>query len=159
MYASPFSLSAYASTPANGEPAPDSQPSRPHSESEQLAGKRVVIVEDEGITQLQLKRLLKSAGLVVVGMAADGASGVEIVLREKPDIVLMDIKMPGEIDGLEAARRILSKISTCMVMLTAFIDHEEEAFALGARGYVMKPIDSRSLLPRLVEAYERFMPQ
>lgn len=72
-----------------------------------LAGMRVVICEDEGITQLQLKRILTLAGLKVVGVAGDGQAGVETVLRERPDLVLMDIKMP-VMDGLEAARQIMA---------------------------------------------------
>ena len=70
-----------------------------------LAGKSVVVVEDEGITQMQLRRILRNAGLKVVGSATNGAEGVEVVLRERPDLVLMDIRMPGSFDGLEAARQ------------------------------------------------------
>src|SRR5689334_15170263 len=86
-----------------------SHPKKTHAEEETpiLKGKRVVIVEDEGITQMQLRKILTPAGITVVGAAISGPEGVEIVLREKPDLVLMDIRMPGEYDGLEAARRIL----------------------------------------------------
>ena len=149
----------YAATPSNGEPAADTLPRRSRGDSAQLAGKHVVIVEDEGITQIQLRRVLTAAGLVVVGIAGNGAAGVETVLREKPDIVLMDVKMPGEFDGLEAARRILASFSTCVVMLTAFGDYEEEAFAIGAAGYVVKPVDSQTLVPKLIDAYSRNRPQ
>src|SRR5581483_6962366 len=84
-----------------------------------LAGKRVVIVEDEGITVMQLRRMLVRAGMLVVGTAGNGKEGIETVLRERPDIVLMDIKMP-VMDGLEAARRILETYPVCILMLTAY---------------------------------------
>src|SRR5689334_20722321 len=74
--------------------------------NQNLTGKTVIIVEDEGITQMQLRRTLKTAGLVVVGSATSGEKGVEAVLKNRPDMVLMDIQMPGAYDGLEAARRI-----------------------------------------------------
>ena len=76
-----------------------------------LSGKRAVIVEDEGITQLQLRKLLRSEGIQVVGAASDGQEGVELVLKERPDFVLMDIRMP-VMDGLEAMGRILANIGS-----------------------------------------------
>lgn len=94
------------------------------SRSTVLQGKRVVIVEDEGITQMQLRSILKRAGLVVLASAVDGVEGVATTLRERPDLVLMDICMPGPFDGLEAARRILAEYHVCIVMLTAFSDAE-----------------------------------
>src|SRR5690242_14654533 len=88
-----------------------------------LSGKRVAVVEDEGITQLQLSRILRSQGLEVVGTAADGQEAVEVVLATRPDLVLMDIRMP-IMDGLEASERILAEYPVCIVMLTAFSDEE-----------------------------------
>ena len=124
-----------------------------------LAGKKVVIVEDEGITQLQLKRLVSSAGMIVAGVAKNGVSGVETVLREQPDIVLMDIKMPGEINGIEAARRILAQASVCIVFLTAYADLVEEARKAGACGYIEKPVDSQTLISELETAFRNSQPQ
>jgi response regulator NasT len=121
-----------------------------------LAGKRVVIVEDEGVTQMQLHRVLKMAGLTVAGFAVTGEQAVEVTLREKPDIVLMDIQMPGAMNGLEAAEAILRTTRTCVVMLTAYSEHRERAEAIGASGYVLKPVDSYSLVPELVRAWRRF---
>ena len=159
MHAALLGFSSYASPSSNDDPHRNPRTASEHTRSEQLAGKRVVIVEDEGITQLQLKRLLALAGLLVVGLAADGAAGVETVLREKPDIVLMDVKMPGQYDGLEATRRILAEMSICVIMLTAFEEYQEQASALGVCGYIVKPVDSASLIPRVVDAYARFLPQ
>jgi two-component system, response regulator PdtaR len=123
-----------------------------------LSGKRVVIVEDEGITQMQLRRILKNAGLTVLASAVNGEEGVTTVLRERPDLVLMDIKMPGSIDGLEAARQILAEYHVCIVMLTAFSDAEyrQRAQELKTCGYVVKPITTESLLPQLEAAYQNF---
>lgn len=122
-----------------------------------LAGKRAVIVEDEGITQLQLAKILRSAGIQVVGAAGTGKEGVEIVLREHPDLVLMDIRMP-IMDGIEAAERILEKERICIVMLTAFSDEEyrQRAATLRTCGYVLKPVTADILLPELKAAYWRF---
>jgi AmiR/NasT family two-component response regulator len=126
-----------------------------------LRGKRVVIVEDEGITQLQLHRILTFIEMVVVGSARSGPQGVDAVLREKPDLVLMDIRMPGEYDGLEAARRILAVQSICVVMLTAFSEQgfREQAQDIGVCGYIIKPIDQDTLIPQLEAALSSFRAQ
>ncbi len=121
-----------------------------------LAGKRVIIVEDEGITQMQLRRVLNLAGLKVVGFALNGEDGVTITLQERPDIVLMDITMPGNINGIEALRRIRAEFSVCAVMLTAYAEYRQEAEAAGACGYIIKPIDSTTLIPQLVQAFTRW---
>lgn len=130
-------------------------------ESPMLAQKRVIIVEDEGITQIQLRNILTRAGMLVVGAARSGPEGVEVAVQEKPDLVLMDIRMPGEYDGLEAARRILAEQSICVVLLTAFNEegYREQARKLGACGYIIKPIDRDTLLPHLEAAYESWKPE
>ena len=122
-----------------------------------LAGKRVVIVEDEGITQMQLRKVLTWAGLEVVGSASDGQAGVEIVLRERPDLVLMDINMP-VMNGLEAAERILEKCSVCILMLTAYPDEtfREQARRIGTSGYLLKPVCNEILLPQTQAALRAF---
>ncbi len=119
-----------------------------------LAGKRIVTVEDEGITQLQLRRLLTKAGLKVVGQASNGMEGVEIVLREQPDIVLMDITMP-VMNGLEATRTILEQLSTCIIMLTAYTheDYREQARLNGAHGFLTKPVSGETLIKALEGIY------
>ncbi len=123
-----------------------------------LTGKRIVIVEDEGVTQLQLRRSLTRAGMVVAGAANNGQDGIEVVLRERPDLVLMDIRMPGALDGLEAARRILTQYRVCIVMLTAYAVEEYQARAreIGACDYLLKPIGTETLLYTLEQAYSRF---
>ena len=141
-------------------PAP--QPQRAGGQSAvALAGKRVVIVEDEVVTQMQLRKILARNGLTVVSSTPDGAAGVAAALRERPDIVLMDIRLPGDMDGLEAARRILSEVTLCVIMLTAVPNREtqDEARGIGASGYIIKPIDRDTLFPQMRQALETFRKQ
>ncbi|MCW3099280.1 MAG: two-component response regulator [Chthonomonadaceae bacterium] len=121
-----------------------------------LAGKRIVTVEDEGITQLQLKKALTAAGLIVVGQASNGEEGVELILRERPDLVTMDINMP-IMDGLEATRQITEQDGPCVVILTSYNDaeHRHRAEEAHACGYALKPITSEALLSALEQGYAR----
>ena len=121
-----------------------------------LQGLRVVVVEDEAITQMQLRMILTRQGVDIVGTGINGEQGVELAHKHQPDMVLMDIKMATNTDGLEATRRILAERNTCVVMLTAYEEYKEEAERIGACGYVMKPIDSVTLIPQLSQAYRRF---
>lgn len=117
-----------------------------------LTGKRVLTVEDEGITQLQLGKIMRTAGMGQVGMATSGPQGVALALQERPEIILMDINMPGDYNGLEAARRILAEYPACILMLTAYTDYVDQAAAIGACGYIIKPIDRLTLLQRIRQA-------
>lgn len=107
---------------------------------------------------MQLRRILTHEGIKVVGSAGDGLAAVEVVLRERPEIVLMDINMPS-MDGLEAARLIRQEYDACIVMLTAYATEEYQAKAkeLGAAGYITKPITAQTLMPQLLEAHARFV--
>ena len=122
-----------------------------------LNGKRIVLAEDEGITVMQLGRALTRAGLVVVASVNNGCDAVEAAIRERPDIVLLDIGMP-ILDGLEAARRIMAEAPTCIVMLSGNADVEiaEQAGAYGVAGYITKPITSEHLVPALHQALQMF---
>lgn len=124
-------------------------------QSSVLSNKRVVIVEDEGITVWQMRKMLTIAGLQVVGAAPDGVAGVEMVLRERPEIVLMDVSMP-RMDGLEATQHILAEFAVCLVIVTAYDQHRDEAERLGASGYIVKPGNRDTLLPALEAAYRTF---
>lgn len=104
---------------------------------------RIVIVDDEPITRLDIKDILTDAGYEVSGEAADGFEAVEICRNVKPDLVLMDIQMP-VLDGLKAAKKVAQdKLASSIVFLTAYGDFEntEKAKKLGATGYLIKPID------------------
>jgi response regulator NasT len=118
-----------------------------------LSGKRVVIAEDQGVTQLQLRRILRAEGFDVVGMAANGREAIDIVLRTMPDLVLMDVQMP-VMSGLDASRHILDQFQVCIVMLTAYTEaeHLQEAREIGTYGYVIKPVTAASLIPQLTAA-------
>jgi YesN/AraC family two-component response regulator len=122
--------------------------------SSSLAGKRIITVEDEGITQLQLRNMLTAAGLIVVGQARNGEEGVALTLREKPDLVTMDINMP-VMDGLEATRQIMAQEGTCVVILTSYNDeeHRQRAEEVHACGYALKPISSAALISALEASY------
>ena len=122
-----------------------------------LAGKRVVICEDEAVTQMQLHRALVRAGMQVVGVATNGVDAVSTTLRHRPDVVLMDIRMPGQ-DGITATREICDQMKTCVIMLTAFSgeDSQGEAEKAGASGYIVKPITSDVLIPLLIQALSTY---
>ena len=153
----PDAVSGRTAVGNGSDPAAPSEVSTSLEGGPSLEGKRVVICEDEAVTQMQLRRALSRAGLDIVGIATNGKEAVDTTLRERPDIVLMDIRMP-VMDGIAAARRIMEAYPVCMVMLTAFANdgYQEQARQLGAAGYIVKPITSDVLLPLLQEALENF---
>lgn len=113
--------------------------------------KTVVIVDDEPITRMDLSDMLQELGFQVEGEAADGFDAIELCRAKKPDVVLMDVKMP-IFDGLTAAETILSEeLAGCVILLTAFSDRDmiQRAGEAGVTGYLVKPIDQKSLLPTI----------
>jgi AmiR/NasT family two-component response regulator len=117
--------------------------------------KKIIVVDDEPITRMDLVGMLSELGFEVVGEASDGFDAIEVCRVEKPDIVLMDVKMP-IFDGLSASETILQEeLATCVVLLTAYCDKEIiwRANQIGVTGYLTKPIDARSILPTLEVAY------
>lgn len=100
---------------------------------------RVVIAEDEGLTQLQLKKIVKVLGGEVVALVSSGVDAVEAVATLKPDLVLMDIQMDDHIDGIEASRQILTEMSVCIVIMSAYDHYKERANEIGVAGYLVKP--------------------
>ena len=120
-----------------------------------LAGKRVLICEDEGITIMQLSRAVAHAGLVVAGIAPTGPKALEFALRERPDIILLDIRIP-EMDGLELVRRIVREYSACVITLVAQAGEVAEAESAGSSASVIKPADSEELLRVLPACAQRF---
>lgn len=118
---------------------------------------RVVIADDEPIIRMDLKELLSAEGYEVVGEAADGFDAVEACRRQKPDLALLDIKMP-LLDGLSAARIIFEEsLADTIIMLTAYSEREfvREARAQDVSGYLIKPIDEKSLIPNIELAVAR----
>lgn len=118
---------------------------------------RVVIADDEPITKMDLNELLSEAGYEVVGEASDGFDAVEICRKKHPDLILMDIKMP-LLDGLAAAKIIRSEnLAETVMMMTAYSEREfvEQAKGCGVGGYLVKPIDEKSLIPNIEVAVNR----
>lgn len=113
-----------------------------------MEGKRVVLSEDEGVTLLQLRKALRLHGLWVVGEVSGGREAIDVVLRERPDFVLMDVQLKDGVSGIQATEEILREFRTCIVMLTAFSDADtvQNAIDAGAAGYLVKPVTSESLL-------------
>jgi two-component system response regulator DesR len=117
---------------------------------------RVVIAEDNEMLRETLGLALEEAGYEVVGAAADGVAAVETVLREEPDVTVMDIRMPG-IDGIEATRRIreASGSRTVILMLTAFDEPSlmQSALDAGASGFLVKGIPLARLVDEIRHAH------
>jgi response regulator NasT len=115
-----------------------------------------VIAEDQALIRLDLERLLDEAGFDVCGSARDGREAVELVLELRPDIVVLDVKMP-RLDGVEAARRILAEGFVPIVMLTAYGYGEliSRAVDAGVVGFVVKPFKESALVEGLREALQQ----
>jgi two-component system, response regulator PdtaR len=118
--------------------------------------RRVVVAEDESLIRLDLVEMLREEGFVVVGEAGDGEQAVELTRALRPDVVLLDVKMP-VLDGLSAAEIIGKEQLTAIVMLTAFSQAElvERALDAGAMAYVVKPFSKADLLPAIEIAASR----
>ena len=118
---------------------------------------RVVVVEDESLIRLDLVEMLTEAGYEVVGQAGDGESGVRLVRDLRPDVVLMDVKMP-VLDGVSAAEALAADSIAPIVLLTAFSQSDliERALAAGVQGYVVKPFTLAELRPAIEIARARF---
>lgn len=118
---------------------------------------RVVIADDESIICMDLREMLGNLGYLVVGEAGDGRSAVNLARELKPDVVLMDIKMP-DMDGIEAARVLTGERIAPVVLLTAFSQKDlvERAKDAGVVGYLVKPIQEADLAPAIEIALSRF---
>jgi AmiR/NasT family two-component response regulator len=117
---------------------------------------RLVVAEDQALIRLDLERLLEAAGFEICGSARDGLEAVELALELRPDLVLLDVKMP-RLDGVEAARRILAEGFVPIVMLTAYGYGEviSRAVDAGVVGFVVKPFKESALVEALHEALQR----
>jgi len=127
------------------------------SETEQKSGPTVVIAEDEALIRLDLAEMLAEEGYTVVGQAGDGEQAVELVTEHRPDLVVLDVKMP-KLDGISAAAQIAEQRIAPVVILTAFSQRElvERARDAGAMAYVVKPFGKDDLVPAIEMARSRF---
>jgi two-component system, response regulator PdtaR len=118
---------------------------------------RVVIAEDEAIIRLDLRETLEEEGYEVVGEAGRGDTAIELIRELRPDLAILDIKMPG-MDGLEVARHISEERICGVLILTAFSQREiiEEARDAGALAYLVKPFQKSDLIPAIEVAIGRF---
>src|SRR5262245_59449448 len=117
---------------------------------------RILIAEDETIIRLDLRKLLEEAGHDVCAEARDGVEAVELADAERPELAILDVKMP-RLDGIEAAKRILEERPIPIVMLTAYGQDELVARAVeaGVFGYLVKPFRENDLLPAIATATAR----
>jgi len=118
---------------------------------------RVVIAEDEALIRLDLAEMLAEEGYAVVGQAGDGERAVELAEELRPELVVLDVKMP-KLDGISAAARIAEQRLAAVVILTAFSQRElvERARESGAMAYLVKPFSKADLLPAIEMARSRF---
>jgi AmiR/NasT family two-component response regulator len=119
--------------------------------------RRVLIAEDEALIRLDLKEMLQEEGYDVVGEAGDGEHAVALAEELRPDLVILDVKMP-VLDGISAAERIAKARIAPVVILTAFSQRElvERARDAGAMAYLVKPFSKNDLLPTIEIAASRY---
>lgn len=118
---------------------------------------RVIIADDESVIRADLREMLTNLGYLIVGEVGDGQSAVNVARELKPDVVIMDIKMP-DLDGIEAAKILTQEKVAPVLLLTAYsqrdlIDRAKEA---GVVGYLVKPFREQEIVPAIEIALERF---
>jgi two-component system, response regulator PdtaR len=118
---------------------------------------RVIIADDESIVRMDLREMLGNLGYLVIGDVGDGQSAVNLSRELKPDVILMDIKMPN-MDGIEAAKILTEEQIAPVVLLTAYGQKElvDQAKEAGVVGYLVKPFREADLLPAIEVALTRF---
>jgi len=119
---------------------------------------KVMVVEDERIVAFNLKQRLAKLGYEVPGIAASGAEALRMAEATRPDLVLMDIRIQGEIDGIETASRLRAVRPAPVVYLTAYSDDSmlERARATHPYGYLLKPFSEREMHATIQMALERY---
>ena len=130
---------------------------KPDAPESGTSATRVVVAEDEVLIRLDLVEMLTEEGYQVVGEAGDGEQAVALATELRPDLVVLDVKMP-KLDGISAAERIAAERIAPVVMLTAFSQRElvERASQAGAMAYVVKPFGKADLIPAIEIARARY---
>ena len=118
---------------------------------------KIVIADDEALICMDLREMLEEAGHEVVGIGSDGVEAVNLVKEKKPDLAILDVKMP-RLDGIQAARMIAHDNLAPVVLLTAFGDEDmiEKAKKSMVFGYVMKPVEEKTLFPAIQIAVSQY---
>lgn len=118
---------------------------------------RIVIADDEALICMDLREMLEEAGHEVVGIGSDGVEALNLVKGKKPDLAILDVKMP-RLDGIQAARMIAHDNLAPVVLLTAFGDEDmiEKAKKSMVFGYVMKPVEEKTLFPAIQIAVSQY---
>lgn len=121
---------------------------------------RVIVADDEAITRMDLQETLTGLGYLVVGTVGDGESAIHLTRELRPDVVIMDIKMPG-VDGIQAAKTLAAENVAPVVLLSAYSQKEliEQAQDAGVVGYLVKPYREADLAPAIGVALSRFEQQ
>ena len=121
------------------------------------APRRVLVAEDEALIRLDLREMLEEEGFEVVAEVADGESAVRLATELRPDLCILDVKMPS-LDGIPAAEQIVGARVAPVVILTAFSQRDlvERAREAGVMAYLVKPFESKDLLPAIEMAVSRF---
>ncbi len=119
----------------------------PTTEQKMIAPARILIVEDESIVALDISRQLKRFGHTVVGILADGESVIDSVANIQPDLILMDIRLKGVLDGIDAAQAVRQHSPVPIIFLSAYADPAtlERAEAIGISDYLIKPFKDTDL--------------
>lgn len=127
------------------------------SPEEQTASLRVLVAEDEALIRMDLVEMLIEVGYDVVGEASDGETAIRLAEELRPDVVMMDVKMP-VLDGITAAERITEGRVAPVVMLTAFSQRDlvERATQAGVMAYLVKPFTQADLVPAIEVAVSRY---
>jgi AmiR/NasT family two-component response regulator len=118
---------------------------------------RVIIADDESVIRMDLREMLTNLGYLVIGEVGDGRSAVNLARELKPDVVIMDIKMP-DMDGIDAAKVLTEERISPVLLLTAYSQQEliERAKDAGVVGYIVKPFRESDLAPAIEVAVTRF---
>jgi response regulator NasT len=122
-----------------------------------MSGARILIADDESLIRLDLREMLVELGYDIVGEAGDGRSALDLARKLRPDLVIMDIRMPG-VDGITAAEELTRERIAPVVLLTAYSDQGlvERAKDAGVVGYVVKPFRQTELMPVIELSLTRF---
>ena len=122
--------------------------------STNTAEKRILLVEDEGLVAMTLEETLKRIGYSVVGIAMSGEEALSLTGERHPDVILMDIHLQGEMDGIEAAQKIKGLYGIPIIFLTAYSDDEtiRRVVLTESSGYLVKPINTRELFAGIESA-------